>query len=167
MSFRGNPEIFTLDPTDNTVTRITSSFGFDVDPSWSPDGSKMAFVSSRTGTSMVFSMNADGSHVQRLTYAGVYNATPSWSPRNNKIVFAGMVDHKFDIFTMNPDGTNIERLTKNQGDNEDPYFSPGRKLRRVQLGSRRPEKYLRDEHRRDLRQPPHLRARQLRRAEMV
>lgn len=124
MSFRGNPEIFTLAPNDNTVTRITSSFGFDVDPAWNRDGSKMAFVSSRTGASMVFSMNADGSNVQRLTYAGVYNATPSWSPRGNKIAFAGMVDHKFDIFIMNPDGTNIERLTKNQGNNEDPYFSP-------------------------------------------
>lgn len=126
MSFRGNPEIFTLNPADSTVTRITHSFGFDVDPSWSPDGGKMAFVSSRNGAPMVYRMNADGSNVQQLTIAGRYNATPSWSPRNNKIAFAGWPDDskRFDIFIMNPDGTNIERLTKGQGNNEDPSFSP-------------------------------------------
>lgn len=124
MSFRGNPEIFTLEPATNTVTKITSSFGFDVDPAWSPDGKQLAFVSSRTGVPMVFKMNADGSGVQRLTYAGRYNATPSWSAQNNKIAFAGWIDKRFDIFIMNPDGTNIERLTKSQGDNEDPNISP-------------------------------------------
>lgn len=124
MSFLGNPEIFTLDPTTDTVTRLTKSLGFDVDPAWSPDGRSMAFVSSRAGQPMVFSMRMDGSNPQRLTFAGKYNATPSWSPMNNKIAFAGDIGGRFDIFIMNPDGTHIERLTKDQGNNEDPHFSP-------------------------------------------
>jgi len=124
MSFLGDPAIFALDPAKKEVTRMTKSFGTDVDPSWSPDGKSIAFVSSRTGKPMIFSQNSDGSRVQRLTYAGIYNATPTWSPRNNKIGFAGWLDRHFDIFIMNPDGTNIERLTKDQGNNEDPHFSP-------------------------------------------
>jgi TolB protein len=125
MSFLGNPEIFSLNPSNGTVDRLTQSFGFDVDPAWAPDGKSLAFVSSRTGVPMVFSMSStDGTKVQRLTYAGRYNATPTWSPQNNKIGFAGWIDGKFDIFIMNPDGTNIERLSKNQGNNEDPHFSP-------------------------------------------
>ena len=124
MSFRGNPEIYSLDRATLKETRLSNSFGFDVDPSFSPDGTKVAFVSSRSGMPMVFSMNADGTKPQRLTYAGRYNASPSWSPQNNKIAFAGWLDKQFDIFMMNPDGSNIERLTKNQGDNEDPSFSP-------------------------------------------
>jgi TolB protein len=123
MSFRGNPEIFTLDPATSEVTKVTNSFGFDVDPSWSPDGKQISFVSSRTGVPMVFKMNSDGTGVQRLTYAGRYNATPSWSPQNNKIAFAGWLDKRFDIFMMNPDGSHIERLTKSQGNNEDPNIS--------------------------------------------
>lgn len=124
MSFLGEPQIFTLDPVTNQVTRITHSLSFEVDPSWSPDGKKMAFVSDRTGSPMVYQQNMDGTHVQRLTFAGRYNASPSWSPRNNKIAFAGDMGKQFDVFIMNPDGTNIERLTMNQGSNEDPYFSP-------------------------------------------
>jgi len=124
MSFLGNPEIFTLEPSNNSVSRLTRSFGVEVDPTWSPDGKSLAFVSSRSGVAMIYRMNADGSGVQRLTYAGKYNASPSWSPQNGKIVFAGWLDGRFDLFTMNPDGSHIERLTKAQGSNEDPYFSP-------------------------------------------
>ncbi len=123
MSFLGNPEIFTFNPANDTVTRLTKSFGFDVDPIYSPDGKSLAFVSSRSGQPMIYKMSAEGSDVKRLTYAGHYNATPTWSPTNNKIGFAGDIDGHFDIFIMNPDGTNIERLTKAQGNNEDPSFS--------------------------------------------
>jgi len=123
LSFSGNPEIYTIGE-NRDATRLTSSFGFDVDPTWSPDGSSLAFVSSRSGMPMIYSMRSDGSNVQRLTYAGRYNATPSWSPAGNKIAFAGWIDGRFDLFIMNTDGTNIERLTKNQGNNEDPSFSP-------------------------------------------
>lgn len=124
MSFLGNPEIFTLDPLNKTVTPIVKSLGFDVDPAWSPDGRTIAFVSSRSGPGMVFITQLETGKTDRLTYAGKYNATPSWSPQNNKIAFAGWIDGHFDIFIMNVDGTNIERLTKNDGNNEDPFFSP-------------------------------------------
>lgn len=123
MSFLGNPEIFTLDPTTHMVTPIVKSFGFDVDPAWSPDGRSLAFVSSRAGPAMVYSTQLDTGKTERLTYAGKYNATPSWSPQNNKIAFAGWIDRHFDIFIINPDGTNIQRLTQNMGNNEDPFFS--------------------------------------------
>jgi TolB protein len=124
MSFPGNAEIFTMDASSKVVQRITNSFGLDVDPSWSPDGKWLAFVSDRSGRPMVYKMEASGANVQRLTYAGYYNATPSWSPSGNKLAFAGWDAGKFDIFIMNTDGTNIERLTKSMGNNEDPDFAP-------------------------------------------
>lgn len=125
LSFQGNPEIYLIDPAKtSSLSRITHSMGFDVDPNFSPDGLNIAFVSSRSGQPMVFKMKADGGEVTRLTYAGKYNATPTWSPLNTKIAFAGWLDKRFDIFLMNADGTNIERLSKDQGNNEDPYFSP-------------------------------------------
>lgn len=124
MSFKGNPEIYTMNPITKQARRTTKAIGFDVDPSFSPDGNYLAFVSDRSGSPMIYRMKRDGTETKRLTIAGRYNATPSWSPTNNKIAFAGWIDSRFDIFIMNPDGTNIERLTKNMGKNEDPDFAP-------------------------------------------
>jgi TolB protein len=128
MSYTGNPEIFTLDPSTQSITKLTKSYGVEVDPSWSPDGQQLVFISSRNGNPMVYKMNADGTGATRLTFVGKYNATPHWSPANNKIVFASWTTdgnkNGFDLFIMNPDATKLERLTKNQGSNEDPQFSP-------------------------------------------
>lgn len=124
MSFLGNPEIFTMNPSNKVAKRVTKSFGVDVDPSYNSDGSWITFVSDRSGRSMIYKMQADGSNVTRLTYAGKYNATPTWSPAGHKLAFAGWDQGKFDIFIMNPDGTTLERLTKNMGNNEDPHFAP-------------------------------------------
>jgi len=125
MSFLGNPEVFLYDRLTAQVSRLTkNTFAMDVDPTWSPDGRQMAYVSNESGRPMVYRMNADGGGKQRLTFAGVYNATPTWAPNGKKIGFAGWIDRHFDIFVMNPDGTHIERLTKDQGNNEDPHFSP-------------------------------------------
>lgn len=129
MSFLGNPDIFLLDPNTHEVTRVTKSLGTDVDPAWSPDGRRMAFVSTRSNQPMVYlgeieAMKTNPASATRLTFAGKLNATPSWSPTGNKIVFAGFNDTHFDLFLMNTDGTNLERLTKDEGNNEDPFFSP-------------------------------------------
>ena len=108
-----------------TVTRLTKSFGFDVDPSWSPDGEELAFVSSRTG--MPDGLQHERGRHRRDSASPSPAATTPRRPgrrRNNKIGFAGWIDGHFDVFIMNPDGTNIERLTKDQGNNEDPHFSP-------------------------------------------
>ncbi len=125
MHFLGNAEIFSMDANaPQSVVRLSKSFGNSVNPSWSPDGKKITFISDRAGAPMVYVMAADGGNVQRLTFAGKYNDSPSWSPQNNKIAFSGWIDKGFDVFIMNPDGTNIERLSKDTGSNEGPAFSP-------------------------------------------
>jgi Tol biopolymer transport system component len=45
---------------------VTRNPAFDADPTWSPDGRKLAFVSNRDGRNGVYVMNADGSGQQRL-----------------------------------------------------------------------------------------------------
>ena len=42
-------------------TRLTNNAAFDIEPSWSPDGTKIAFASDRDGNSEIYVMNADGS----------------------------------------------------------------------------------------------------------
>ncbi len=53
---------------------------FQTEPAWSPDGSTIAFVSKRSGTSDLYAMNEDGSGTRRLTSTKDDDAQPSWSP---------------------------------------------------------------------------------------
>jgi TolB protein len=117
-------EIFTIDAASGAaIARLTSSPGIDVSPTWSPDGSQIAFVSERSGGPQIYIMNKDGSGAHRATFQGGQNTSPSWSPKGDRIAFVGRDGH-FDVFTVKPDGSGVVRVTQGQGDNEDPSFSP-------------------------------------------
>lgn len=120
-----NADVYTIDPADGKILRrLTDHWAIDTSPTWSPDCSKIAFVSGRSGGPQIYVMNADGSDQRRLTHQGSYNTSPTWSPRGDVIAFAARDErNRFDIFTVNLAG-NIERLTQDQGNNEAPSFSP-------------------------------------------
>ena len=87
-------DIYTITPDGSFPLRLTDDVSqvhnfptYDFDPTWSPDGSKIAFVSNREGGFQIFSMNADGSNVQRLTNQPADNYQPAWSPDGTKIAF--------------------------------------------------------------------------------
>jgi hypothetical protein len=61
-------------------TRLTSAAGVDEQPSWSPDGSQIAFTSHRDGHGEIYVMNADGSGQTRLTNSAGENTAPTWAP---------------------------------------------------------------------------------------
>jgi TolB protein len=133
ISESGNSDIYQLDLEGNIKRRLTAgpSGALNVEPAPSPDGSKLAFSSDRSGHPMIWVMNTDGSNVHRVTYAGVYNSSPAWSPDGKRIAFAGFEKDHYDIFIMDADGLNIQRLTSTKNSrsgkwssNEDPVFSP-------------------------------------------
>src|SRR5215218_9859215 len=105
------------------VTRLTEDDANDFDPSWSPDGDKIAFVSFRDGSNNmeIYVMNADdGSDVTRLTDNDANNLSPSWSPNGERIAFSSNGDiteendPNYDIYVMNADdGSGQTRLTNN------------------------------------------------------
>jgi TolB protein len=79
--------------------KLTNEAGFDVSPAWSPDGSRIAFTSSRSmpqgyqGEQRIYSelyvMDADGSNVERITdNVGLVDFQPAWSPDGQRIVVA-------------------------------------------------------------------------------
>ena len=68
-------EIFVVNPDGTGLTRLTVSAKQDFEPTWSPDGSMLAFASFRS-PSGIYTMNADGSNQTFLT-AG---RQPSWAP---------------------------------------------------------------------------------------
>ncbi len=119
-------EIYTIQADGTNQTRLTNNNAYDGELDWSPDGSRMAFISDRDGQRELYVMHADGSNQTRLTTTTTIEADPDWSPDGSRITFSSGVDeHGTDsqIFVINADGTNQTRLT-NERWNQKPVWSP-------------------------------------------
>lgn len=95
-------------------------------PQFSPDGSKIAYASDNTDSTIsqdIHLMNTDGSNKINLTNNMAYNFNPQFSSDGSEIVFYYNVDGKGDIYIMDLDGSNERRLT-NTGRDFNPLFSP-------------------------------------------
>jgi WD40 repeat protein len=117
-------EIYVMNADGSGQTKLTNNTQSDTDPSWSPDGDKIAFSrSGDNGEDEIYVMNADGSGQTRLTNNGY---SPSWSPDGDKIAFVSSRDVNSDfagpeIYTMNAnDGSDVTRLTNNEHNDLSP-----------------------------------------------
>jgi TolB protein len=98
--------------------------GIVLSPAFSPDGSKMAFVSDMYGGVNIFVKDMNSGDIKRLTYSGSYNTSPAFSPKGDLIAFVSRTSpDDFEICTMRPDGSNAHVLTDG-GINDSPHFSP-------------------------------------------
>jgi len=95
----------------------------DIDPTWSPDGSMIAFASSRSGKRQLYVMNADGSNITQLTDLNDMGGRSTWSPDGTKLAFYRGPAGDHNIFVINVDGIGLTRLTSG-GDNLGPSWSP-------------------------------------------
>ena len=123
-------QIYRISASEGVVqTKLTINPAIDSSPSYSPDGSQIAFVSNRQGNPQIFVMPSTGGagNAKRVTFQGKYNQTPRWNPRADKpqIAFTGR-DEKgvFDIFILDVRSGKIERVTQAKGSNQDPAWSP-------------------------------------------
>lgn len=107
----GDDDIYRLDILNNSLLNISLSSSDDLNPSWSPDGTKIAFNSYRTGNSEIFVSNSDGSNLRQLTNHPAYDGQPSWSPDGSRIVFSSSRSGTYQLWVMNADGSNPHQLT--------------------------------------------------------
>ncbi len=75
-----NWEIYTMNPDATNQKNLTASDDLDFHPAYSPDGTKIAFYSSRDGNAEIYIMRAGGSSQTRLTSNDVDDRAPSWQP---------------------------------------------------------------------------------------
>ena len=125
LSFEGDQNIYLVNPNGSVSRRVTNSRSIDVSPTFSSDGSRMAFVSSRNGAPQIFIQDIQSGAVKRLTFNGKYNTQPAWSPAGNRIAYSTMQSKgETDLFVINADGTGLQQLTRKSGENEHPSWSP-------------------------------------------
>lgn len=107
-----NTEIYTVDTDGGNLKKLTSTEGINTSPSFSPDGSMIAFVSNRGGSPQIYTMNSDGTDQQRITFnEGNYNTSPAWSPDGKMIAFTSLVNGALQVFIMNSDGSGERQVT--------------------------------------------------------
>ncbi len=119
------------------LTPVTDGRYHDLSPTYSPDGSRMAFNTMRFGTTVpqIMIMSATGGDAQLLSpyqYGnGGYYTSPDWSPRGNLIAFHGAIRpgrYHILVADMKDAGHKLKQLTW-EGNNEDPTWAPdGRHL---------------------------------------
>ncbi|MBN1656901.1 MAG: PD40 domain-containing protein [Anaerolineae bacterium] len=79
-SLRGN--IYLVDVvTGQERLLVPDSTAGNIDPAWSPDGARIAFVSNQSGSPEIWVINADGSGLQQLTSDGTMKRYPAWAQR--------------------------------------------------------------------------------------
>lgn len=95
------------------LTRISADTGSATDPAFSPDGSRIAFVSTRDGNAEIYVMNADGTEPTRLTVEPQADGRPAFSPDGQTVVFhSARTGGKQQIWAVNVDGSGLTQLTR-------------------------------------------------------
>ena len=79
--FSTNIDLYVMNADGSNRTNITNNPESVNSPSWSPDGSQIAFSSYIDGNSEIYVISADGSNQTNLTNDLEYDGMPSWSPR--------------------------------------------------------------------------------------
>lgn len=100
------------------------NLGEGQEPTWSPDGHKLAFESYRGDKDEIYVWDkADGSLI-RLTQSSTGDSAPTWSPDGLKIAFVSGRDGNGEIYSTNVDGSNALNLTHSPADDVWPAWSP-------------------------------------------
>jgi Tol biopolymer transport system component len=112
----GNFEIYIMDADGQNKRRLTHNSDNDSSPTWSPDGSQIAFVSmgddkNHTNVKLI---DLDGENISQLAEFDSYVRSVTWSPDGlHFLLELGSIDSS-EIYVMDADGKNVRNLTNNE-----------------------------------------------------
>lgn len=109
----GFPDIFVSRIYEGTMTNPAkgTASAHNSLPMFSPDGTRLAFMSNRDGNNEIYIVNVDGSGLRRLTNHPNIDATPTWSPSGTQIAFTSDRGGTPSIYIVGVDGLGLRRLT--------------------------------------------------------
>jgi TolB protein len=99
---RPTADIYTVPVGGSSVTQLTSDPAHDIMPAISPDGSRIAFASNRSGNWDIFVMSSSGGQALQLTSDPTSELHPTWSPDGQRIAFCrlGQVSGRWELWVQ-------------------------------------------------------------------
>lgn len=108
----------------NTQTPLSSTEPI-ISPAWSPDGSRLAYVSFEDKKPVVYVHTLDDGRRRQVANFRGSNSAPAWAPDGRTLAVALTQDGLSQIYLINAaDGSNLRRLTRTSGIDTEPFFSP-------------------------------------------
>ena len=137
---KDNFGIYIIDAEGKNERQIVNDDCQNTYPSFSPDGSKIVYLSRRRDTNGdgkidlfdnpgIYIKDLDGKDEKCIVSDDYHNKFPSFSPEGDKILFASWREYNSGIYTIDIDGKNEKQIVSDEYDNTFPSFSPnGQKI---------------------------------------
>ncbi|HEV8682663.1 MAG TPA: DPP IV N-terminal domain-containing protein [Actinomycetota bacterium] len=124
----GKPGIYAMRADGTDVRPLTKDPGRRSDPSWSPDGTRLAFDSDRDGDFEIYVLDLATGEERQVTDDPADDVSPAWSPDGTKLAFVSQRDGNTDLYWIASDGdeaggSGVSRLTTDPGADYDPAWS--------------------------------------------
>jgi Tol biopolymer transport system component/imidazolonepropionase-like amidohydrolase len=127
--------IWVLPASGGTARALTDPLGDARQPTWSPDGERIAFQAYWDGNYHIWSVRPDGSGLEQLTQGPYDYREPHWSPDGNSIVLSSDRSGTYDIWELALSDGTLSRLSEGDDNEYGPAYSPdGRRVAFVSDG---------------------------------
>lgn len=126
----GGKRLYTLEIADSdgyNPQPILKSRMPIMSPSWSPDGTKLAYVTFESGRSNVVIQSLDGKYRKVIANYKGLNSAPAWSPDGKQLALTLSKDGSADVYVMNLATNHLRRLTRNYSIETEAAWAPNGK----------------------------------------
>ena len=117
-------DLWVVDYDGENLTRLTSNRTLNLCPSWSPDGSQIAFTSYSNGQQGVYLLDTTTGRVRQVIATAGLNLGPVWRPGGGELLLALSRDGNPEIYRIDLAGRIVRRLTVSPAIEISPDWSP-------------------------------------------